>query len=116
MQRIPSGRASRRHDDGTERNGDAVTGLPIHVEFDFRQTPPQTWDIRIETDSGPLVLSGGGAQMSDGDNGVVDAMKEEYPSLSRQFVELAGRSECDVHHAPLQIVAAPSLLGSPLNV
>src|SRR5579871_6898650 len=29
-----------------------ATGLPIKVEFDFRQTGPQTWDIRIETDRG----------------------------------------------------------------
>src|SRR5438046_5184699 len=28
------------------------TGLPIRAEFDFRQTGPQTWDIRAETDAG----------------------------------------------------------------
>jgi len=93
-----------------------AAGLPIKVEFDFRQTGPQTWDIRIETDRGPLVLSGGGAKMSDGGNGLVDAMKEEYPALYRQFVELAARGECDVDLAPLQIVADAFLLGSRRNV
>jgi len=93
-----------------------ATGLPIRVEFDFRQTGPQTWDIRIETDRGPLVLSGGGAKMSDGGNGVVDAMKEEYPALYRQFVDLASKGECDVDLAPLQIVADAFLLGRRRNV
>jgi D-galactose 1-dehydrogenase len=88
-----------------------ATGLPIRAEFDFRQTGPQTWDIRIETDRGPLVLSGGGARMSDGDKGVVDAMKEEYPALYRRFVDLASTGECDVDLAPLQVVADAFLLG-----
>jgi D-galactose 1-dehydrogenase len=88
-----------------------ASGLPIKVEFDFRQTGPQTWDIRIETDRGPLVLSGGGARMSDGDKGVVDAMKEEYPALYRRFVELAAKGESDVDLAPLQTVADAFLLG-----
>ena len=93
-----------------------ATGLPIKVEFDFRQPPPQTWDIRIETDRGPLVISGGGARMSDGDTGVVDAMKEEYPALYRRFVGLASKGECDVDLAPLQIVADAFLLGRRRNV
>jgi D-galactose 1-dehydrogenase len=93
-----------------------AAGLAIKVEFDFRQAPPQTWDIRIETDRGPLVMSGGGAKMSDGDTGVVDAMKEEYPALYRRFVELASKGECDVDLAPLQIVADAFLLGRRRNV
>jgi D-galactose 1-dehydrogenase len=88
-----------------------ATGLPIKVELDFRQTPPQTWDIRIETDRGPLVLSGGGAKMNDGGKDVVDAMKEEYPALYRRFVDLAAKGESDVDLAPLQIVADAFLVG-----
>ena len=30
-------------------------GVPIRAEFDWRQTGPQSWDIRIETDAGNLV-------------------------------------------------------------
>jgi D-galactose 1-dehydrogenase len=93
-----------------------ATGLPIRAEFDFRQTGPQSWDIRIETDRGPLVLSGGGAKMSDGDKGVIDAMKEEYPALYRRFADLAAKGECDVDLAPLQIVADAFLLGRRRNV
>jgi D-galactose 1-dehydrogenase len=93
-----------------------AAGVPIKAEFDFRPSGPQTWDIRIETDRGPLVMSGGGARMSDGDTSVVDAMKEEYPALYRRFVELASKGECDVDLAPLQIVADAFLLGRRRNV
>jgi D-galactose 1-dehydrogenase len=88
-----------------------AAGLPIKAELDFRQTPPQTWDIRVETDRGPLVISGGGAKMSDGDKVVVDAPKQEYPALYRRYVELASTGGCDVDLAPLQIVADAFLLG-----
>lgn len=88
-----------------------ATGLSIRAEFDFRQSGSETWDIRIETDRGPLVLSGGGAKMSDGDKAVVDATKEEYPALYRRFVDLAANGECDVDLAPLQLVADAFLLG-----
>ena len=47
----------------------------------------------------------------DGGNGVVDAMKEEYPALYRQFVALTAKGESDVDLAPLQIVADAFLLG-----
>lgn len=93
-----------------------ATGLPIRAEFDFRQTGPQTWDIRIETDRGPLTLSSGGAKMSDGDTGVVDALKEEYPALYRRFADLTSKGECDVDLAPLQIVADAFLLGRRRSV
>jgi D-galactose 1-dehydrogenase len=88
-----------------------ATGLPIKAEFDFRPTGPHTWDIRIETDRGPLILSAGGAKMSDGDKGVVDALKAEYPALYRRFVELTSKGESDVDLAPLQIVADAFLVG-----
>ena len=49
--------------------------------------------------------------MSDGDKGVVDAMKEEYPALYRRFVDLASTGDSDVDLTPLQIVADAFLLG-----
>lgn len=87
-----------------------AAGLPIRAEFDFRQGGPQSWDIRIETDRGPLVLSGGGARLIDGGETVIDASKAEYPALYRRFAELAASGECDVDLAPLQLVADAFLL------
>ncbi len=41
-------------------------GLPIEAEFDFRQTGPQSWDIHLDTDGGPVTLSSGGARLTAG--------------------------------------------------
>ena len=48
------------------------TGLPIRAEFDWRQTGPQTWDIRIETDAGRLTLGAGGRRLIHDDRTLVD--------------------------------------------
>ena len=50
-----------------------AAGLSIAAEFDFRQTGPQSWDILIETDGGPLKVSGGGARLIAGNEVLVDA-------------------------------------------
>ena len=39
-------------------------GLKIAAEFDFRQTGPQSWDIDLETDGGPVTLSMGGGKVA----------------------------------------------------
>jgi D-galactose 1-dehydrogenase len=86
-------------------------GLKITAEFDFRQTGPQSWDIDIETDDGPVSFSQGGRKLRVGDRQHVDAAKAEYPALYRRFRELAASGECDVDLAPLQLVADAFLLG-----
>ena len=86
-------------------------GLKITAEFDFRQTGPQSWDIEIETDGGPVSISQGGRKLRVGDRQFVDAAKAEYPALYRRFRELAANGECDVDLAPLQLVADAFLLG-----
>ena len=86
-------------------------GLQIAAEFDFRQTGPQTWDIEIETDGGPVSFSHGGRKLTVGDRQHVDAAKAEYPALYRRFHELAASGDSDVDLAPLQLVADAFLLG-----
>jgi D-galactose 1-dehydrogenase len=86
-------------------------GLKIAAEFDFRQTGPQSWDIEIETDGGPILFSQGGRKLRVGDQQHVDAAKAEYPALYRRFRELAASGESDVDLAPLQLVADAFLLG-----
>ena len=88
-----------------------AAGLPISAEFDFRQTGPQSWDIHVDTDDGPVVLSSGGAKLSVGSEQHVDAIKAEYTGLYRRFVELTAARESDVDLAPLQLVADAFLLG-----
>lgn len=63
-------------------------GLPIRAEFDWRQTGPQTWDIRIETDAGRLTLLSGGSRLVHDDRTLVDENQAEYRGIYRRFVEL----------------------------
>jgi D-galactose 1-dehydrogenase len=86
-------------------------GLPVTAEFDFRQTGPQSWDIFVETDGGPLTLSGGGARLMAGSQVLVDAGKAEYRELYRRFVELTATGESDVDLTPLRLVADAFMLG-----
>jgi len=80
-------------------------GAPVHAAFDWRQEGPQTWDIRVETDSGTLVLSAGGAKLSiDGIERDV-APEREYAELYARFADLIGQERSDVDAAPLRLVA-----------
>jgi D-galactose 1-dehydrogenase len=88
-----------------------AAGMQVEAAFDFRQAGAPSWDIRFETDRGPLTLSSGGARLIDGGRVLVDRKKEEYPQLYRRFVELAARGVSDVDLAPLQLVADCFLLG-----
>ena len=80
-------------------------GAAVHATFDWRQQGPQTWDIRVETDSGLLVLSAGGAKLSiDGAERQVGP-EREYPELYARFARLIGERRSDVDPAPLRLVA-----------
>ena len=63
-------------------------GLKITAEFDFLQTGPQSWDIDLDTDGGPVTLSMGGARLRAGGKQLVDAADAEYAGLYRRFREL----------------------------
>jgi D-galactose 1-dehydrogenase len=86
-------------------------GLPIRAGFDFRETRNHTWEMRFETDHGPVVLSGGGSRLVAGDEVLVDEKKQSYLLLYRRFVELVAAGESDVDLAPLQLVADAFMLG-----
>jgi D-galactose 1-dehydrogenase len=86
-------------------------GLPITAEFDFRQTGPQSWDIVVQTDRGPMTLSGGGARLAASGEVLVDATETEYRGLYRRFVDLTATGASDVDLTPLQLVADAFMLG-----
>ncbi len=87
------------------------TGLLIDASFDWLQTGPQTWDIRVDTDDGQLLLSQGGAVMVINGQVTLEAPEAEYPGLYKRFAALiaAGASEVDV--SPLRHVADAFMLG-----
>jgi D-galactose 1-dehydrogenase len=92
------------------------TGLPILAEFDWRQTGPQTWDIRVETDAGRLTLSCGGSRLVHDDRTLVDESQAEYRGIYRRFVELITSRVSDVDLSPLLHVADAFMLGRRRDV
>jgi predicted dehydrogenase len=78
-------------------------GFTAEADFDFRQTGPQTWDIDIATDKGPLRLSHGGNRLEIG--GVVQVVGEEaeYQALYARFAELLHSGKSAVDLAPLRL-------------
>ena len=92
------------------------TGIPIRAEFDWRQTGPQTWDIRVETDAGLLTLSSGGSHLSHDGHILVDGKQAEYRGIYRRFVELIASGVSDVDLSPLVHVADAFMLGRRRDV
>ena len=92
------------------------TGLPILVEFDWRQTGPQTWDIRVETDAGRLTLSRGGSRLDHDDRTLVHEQQAEYRGIYQRFVELITSRVSDVDLSPLLHVADAFMLGRRRDV
>jgi D-galactose 1-dehydrogenase len=91
-------------------------GTGIRAEFDWRQTGPQTWDIRVETDAGRLTLSAGCGRLIHDDRTLVDEKQAEYRALYRRFVELIANGVSDVDLSPLVHVADAFLLGRRRDV
>jgi D-galactose 1-dehydrogenase len=82
----------------------SADGVPIAADFDFRQTGPQTWDIRVETDAGTLLLSRGGAVLTLPE-GTRQANDAEYQALYARFAQLIGSGASEVDTDPLRLVA-----------
>ena len=88
-----------------------ASGVPIAAAFDFLQTGPQSWDIAVETDRGPLLLAHGGNALTIDGARVALEPEGEYPALYRRFAALIADGVSDVDTAPLQIVADAFLRG-----
>ena len=87
------------------------SGIPLQAEFDWRQTGPQTWDIRAETDEGEILLTHGGSRLFvDGQPQIVEEDKE-YRNLYRDFVALVAEGRSDTDFSPLMHVADAFMLG-----
>lgn len=86
-------------------------GAPVLADFDWRQTGRQSWNIRIETDSGVLLLADGGNTLSI--DGVLQPLscKNEYPALYEHFATLIRDNRSDVDVSPLRLVADAFLTG-----
>lgn len=88
-------------------------GAPVDLDFDFRETGPQIWHMRIETDRGTLDLSQGGATVVAGGENIASAssLAGEYDRIYARFAQLIARGESDVDLAPFRHVADAMMLG-----
>ncbi|MHB2207902.1 Gfo/Idh/MocA family protein [Methylobacterium sp. CM6257] len=93
-----------------------AAGTPIRAVFDWRQTGPQTWDIRVETEDGTLVLSRGGSVLTlDGRDQPLPP-EAEYRGLYDRFAALVRSGASDVDLNPLTLVADAFLRGERRTV
>ncbi len=87
-----------------------TAGAPIHMDLDWRQTGPQSWDIHVNTDAGTLKLSHGGAVLTL-PSGTEHGEDIEYAGLYSRFATLIRGGRSDVDTAPLRLVADAFLRG-----
>ena len=85
--------------------------VPVHAEFDWRQTGKQSWDIIAETEAGRMELNEGGSKLSINGELKFSAPEAEYPALYRRFAEIIKAGVSDVDIAPLRHVADAFMLG-----
>ena len=90
---------------------DSAGGDRASATFDWRQTGPQTWDIRVITDDGELLLQSGGSKLFINGEPVVD---ERRRGICRHLQALR-RADCrggsDVDFRPLRHVADAFMAG-----
>jgi D-galactose 1-dehydrogenase len=87
-----------------------TVGAPIHMDLDWRQTGPQSWDILVETDAGTLKLAKGGAVLTL-PSGTDHGEDVEYAGLYARFAALIRGGQSDVDTSPLRLVADAFLRG-----
>ncbi len=85
----------------------------VTADFDWRQTGPQTWDIEVETDAGPMALRMGGNVLEIGGKaaGGENTIMGEYPALYARMAELVAQGVSEVDLAPMVHVADALTLG-----
>lgn len=89
----------------------------IEADFDFLQTGPQTWDIELETDAGPMALRMGGNVLEIGGRTVEgqEDIMQEYPALYARMAELVRGRASEVDLAPMVLVADAFTLGKRIT-
>ncbi|MEI4488464.1 Gfo/Idh/MocA family oxidoreductase [Frigidibacter sp. MR17.14] len=87
-----------------------ASGAPVEAEFDWRQTGPQTWDIRVQSDGPEILLRNGGATLLVGGEERLTAEDHEYRRLYARFAALIAAGQSEVDLAPLQLVADAFLM------
>ena len=90
----------------------------ITADLDWRQEGPQTWDIELVTDAGPVALRMGGNVLEVDGRRVegTESIMGEYPALYARMADLVRRGASDVDLAPMLHVADAFMLGRRTRV
>ncbi len=89
----------------------------VTAVFDWRQEGPQSWDIEIDTEAGPVALRDGGARIEiDGAEQALPDHPGEYPALYARMADLVAAGKSDVDLAPMVHVADAMTLGRRVSV
>lgn len=90
----------------------------VSADFDWRQEGPQTWDIEVVTDKGPMALRMGGNRLEVGGKpaGGVNSIMGEYPALYARMAALVRAGQSDVDLAPMVHVADALTLAKRVTV
>jgi D-galactose 1-dehydrogenase len=95
--------------------GAGVGGESLRATFDWRQTGPQRWEIKVETGDGRhLTLLDGGARLEiDGEAMTFEDSDPhgEYAGLYRRFAELLQDGRSEVHAEPFRLTADAFMIG-----
>lgn len=92
------------------------SNIPITVEFDWRQTHDEIWQIEIQTNAGLVLLGSSGSTLFiDGKPFEVEE-SSEYANIYTRFAELLNNKQSDVDLAPLQLAADAFMLGKQERV
>ena len=84
----------------------------VTADFDWRQEGPQSWDIDVTTDAGPLHLRDGGGRVFAGEDELTPGdAPGEYPALYARMADLVAAGQSDVDLAPMIHVADALSLG-----
>jgi D-galactose 1-dehydrogenase len=90
----------------------------VTADFDWRQEGPQTWDIQVETNHGPMALRMGGNVLEIGGTpaqGAADIMGE-YPALYARMADLIRTQTSDIDLSPMVHVSDALALGRRVTV
>lgn len=84
----------------------------VTADFDWRQTGPQTWDIEVQTNAGPMALRMGGNVLEiGGQTSGERSIMGEYPALYARMAELVRARQSEVDLSPMVHVADALTLG-----
>jgi predicted dehydrogenase len=87
----------------------------LAVRLDFLKTGDQQWTIDVDTDSGKLRLSEGGAVCTIDGVAMETESTGEYPRLYHRFRQLVAERRSDVDLNPLRIVADALLVAETIR-